>query len=67
MSRKPTQDKGKRKIFESTELEKRYKFKEYPLVEKVALEIEVKRRQHERRVEWRKREKKRLEDAERKL
>lgn len=40
---KPTPDKGNRKIYESTEVEKSSKFKEDPLVERVALEIEEKR------------------------
>jgi len=43
VSSKPTQDKGKRKIVESIEAKKKYKFKEDPLVEKVALEIDAKR------------------------
>lgn len=42
-SRKHVQDKGKRKIVESAKVEKSYKFKEDPLVEKLALEIEAKR------------------------
>jgi len=41
--KKLVQDKGKRKIVESTEVEQTYKFKEDPLVEKVALDIEVNR------------------------
>ena len=64
---KPVQDKGKRKIVEIVEAEKSYKIREDPLVEKVALEIEVKKSHRERRVEQRKREKERLEDTERKL
>jgi len=36
-------DKGKRKISEKPKVEKSYKFKEDPLVEKVAFEIEAKR------------------------
>lgn len=61
--KKPAHEKGKRKIVESVEVEKSYKFKENPLVERVALEIDAKRRQRERRVERKKREKKRLEDT----
>lgn len=61
------QAEGKRKIVESTEMEKSYKFKEDPLVEKIALEIDAKRQQRKRKIVQRKREKKRLEEAERKL
>lgn len=64
---KLVQDKGKRKISKRKEVEKSYKFKEDPLVENLALEIEEKRRWHERRVEQRKRQKQRLEYVERKL
>ena len=46
-SNKPLQDKGKRKIFEGKETEQCYKFKEDPLVEKVALEIDAKRRRED--------------------
>lgn len=41
-SNKPMQDKGKRKIVESIKTEQCYKFKEDPLVERVALEIDSK-------------------------
>lgn len=37
VSNKLAQDKGKRKIVESAEVEQSYKFIKYPLVEKVAL------------------------------
>ena len=43
MSIKSKQDKGKRKSVESAEAEQSYNFREDPLVEKVALEIEAKR------------------------
>ena len=43
VSKKLVQGKGKRMISESTEDEQSYKFREDPLVEKVALEIETKR------------------------
>lgn len=39
-------------------MDKSYNFKEDPLVEKVALEIDVKRQQHDRRIMQRKREEK---------
>jgi len=67
VSRKLAWDKGKRKIFKNPEAEKSYNFREDPPVEKVYLEIEVKRQQREMRGEQRKREKQRLEDAKRKL
>jgi len=51
----------------SAEDEKSYKFREDALVEKVDLKIEAKRQQRKRRVERRKRDKKSLEDVERKL
>lgn len=57
MSRKSTQDKGKRKIVENLEVEKSYKFREDLLVERATLVVEVKRQQHIKRVKWRKREK----------
>ena len=54
MRNKPAQDKGKRKISESIEANQSYNFREDPLVEKVALDIEVKKLECERRVKWRK-------------
>jgi len=51
VSNKPIEDKGKRKSIESVEAEQSYKFKECPLVERLALEIDVKRQHCERRVE----------------
>lgn len=65
VSSKPTQDKGKRKIAESAEVEQSYKFKEDPLLERVALEIDAKRHYCQRRVAQRKRGKQRLEEVER--
>lgn len=41
-SNKLVQYKLNRKTVESSKMEQSYKFKEYPLVEKVALEIDVK-------------------------
>ena len=64
---KPVQFKGKRKIVESIGMEQSYKFKEDPLVERVASEIGAKRGQHDRRIQQRKREKKILEEEELKL
>ena len=64
---KHVQDKGKRNIEKSIEMEQSYKFKEDPLVEKVALEIDMKRGHHEKRIAQKKREKKTLEDIERML
>jgi len=61
------QDKGKRNIVESIKTDKCYKFKEDPLVERVALEIDSKMGQHDKRVAKIMREKKILEDVERKL
>lgn len=61
------QDKVKRNIVENPEVEKSYKFREDPLIEKVALEIEAKGKHRVKRVEQRKREKHRLEDAKGKL
>ena len=43
VSNKSVQDKGKRKIAKCAEVEKSYKFKEDPLVDIVALEIDVKK------------------------
>jgi len=42
-SKRPTLDKGKRKIADSVEVEKSYKFKEDPHVVREALEIEAKK------------------------
>ena len=50
-NKKHVQDKGKRKIFESTKTEQSYKFKEDPLVERVDLNIESNRQQRNRRGE----------------
>lgn len=47
---RPTLDKGKRKFVDSVEVEQSYKFKVDPLVLRVALEIEEKRRQRDRRI-----------------
>jgi len=47
---KLVQEKCKRKIFEATKTEKSYKFKEYPLGEKVSLDIDAKSRQHQKRI-----------------
>lgn len=45
----PTRNKGKRKIVDDEEAEQRCKFKVDPLVQKVALSIEAKRQQRDRR------------------
>lgn len=56
------QDKGKRKISESIEMEQSYKFKEDPHAEKVDL-VYAKRQQRIKIIAQRKREKKRLEET----
>ena len=50
MRKKPVQGKDERNITESAKAEKRYKLKEDVIVERVALEMDAKRRKRERRV-----------------
>ena len=53
----PMRDKGKRKIVDHMEEEKSCKFREDPLIEKVAMAIEVKTQYHSKRNAQRNREK----------
>lgn len=50
-------DKGKRNIVNNAEVEQSCKFRIDPLVQKAALEIEAKRKHHDRRTMQRKRTK----------
>lgn len=61
------QEKGKRKNSNSLKGEQSYNMKVDPILMKVALEVEAKRKQMIQRAEWRKREKHSLEEAELKL
>lgn len=56
-------DKGKRKVVDSAEAKKNCKFTTYSLVMKVALEIEANRRQHNKMITQRQREKHRMEET----
>ena len=60
-------DKGKRNIVNNKEAEKSYNFKGHPFVQKVALEIKVKRKQCDRRNMERQGEKGRMEETEKEL
>jgi len=60
-------EKGKRKVVESVKVEQRCKFKTEPHVMKAALEIEAKRRQHDKRITQRKRDKQSLKEIEKEL
>lgn len=60
-------DKGKRKIVDHMEEEKSFKFWVDPLVEKVSMAIEEKRKQHDKRIVLRQREKPRMEETEKEL
>ena len=60
-------NKGKSKVTDNAEVEQSCKFKADPLVLKASLEIEVKKRQLDRRIMQRQREKHKLEEVEREL
>ena len=61
---KPTHDKGKRKVVDSTKTDQSCKFKVDPLVLKAYLEIEAKRKKQNKRIAQRLREKQMMEEKE---
>lgn len=63
----PVRDKGQGKIVDNMEEEKRCKVQVDPLVHKAALEIEVKKKHHNKRNMQRQREKWRMEETEKEL
>lgn len=66
-SGRPTHDKGKRKFVDNAAAEQSCKFKENSLVLKATLEIEAKRRHHNRRIALRQRENERMEETKKEL
>jgi len=65
--RRHAHDKGKRKVSDNVEVEKSCKFKADALVLRASLEIETKKKQRNKRIAQREREKQKLEEAEKKL
>ena len=57
-------DKGKRKIVDGMEEEQRCKFRADPLVEKATMAIEAKRQQCNKQIAQTKKDKRRMEEAE---
>lgn len=64
---RPVRDKGKKKIVNRMEEEKRCKFQADPLVEKETMVIEAKRKQCDKQIVQRQREKLRMEETKKEL